>query len=85
MVLDNKLIGIRSNWEPTIRIVKIAIRFSTTFYCKIHLYSLLMLPGHHPPELAPPQGSQIRAGTVYYCTYILECIPIILIFVIKNV
>ena len=29
MVLDNRLIGIRSNWEPTIRIEKIAIRFST--------------------------------------------------------
>ena len=29
MVLDNRLIGIRSNWEPTIRIVKIAIHFST--------------------------------------------------------
>ena len=32
MVLDNRLIGIRSNWEPTIRIVKIAIRFSTNIY-----------------------------------------------------
>ena len=30
MVLDNRLIGNRLNWEPTIRIVKIAIRFSTT-------------------------------------------------------
>ena len=29
MVFDNRLIGIRSNWEPTIRVVKIAIRFST--------------------------------------------------------
>ena len=29
MVLDNRLIGIRSNWEPTIQIIKIAIRFST--------------------------------------------------------
>ena len=28
--MDNRLIGIRSNWEPTIRIVKIAIRFSTS-------------------------------------------------------
>ena len=32
MVLDNRLVGIRSNWEPTIRIVKIAIRFSTNLY-----------------------------------------------------
>ena len=32
MVLDNRLIGIRSNWEPTIRIVKITIRFSTSRY-----------------------------------------------------
>ena len=30
MVLDNRLIGIRSNWEPTIRIVKITIHFSTS-------------------------------------------------------
>ena len=29
MVLVNRLIGIHLNWEPTIRIVKIAIRFST--------------------------------------------------------
>ena len=28
VVFDNRLIGIHSNWEPTIRIVKIAIRFS---------------------------------------------------------
>ena len=32
MVLDNRLIGIHSNWEPTIRIVKIAIRFSTNVH-----------------------------------------------------
>ena len=30
MVLDNRLIGNRLNWEPTIQIVKTAIRFSTT-------------------------------------------------------
>ena len=32
VVFDNRLIGIRSNWEPTIRIVKIAIRFSINNY-----------------------------------------------------
>ena len=29
MVFGNRLIDIRSFWKPTIRIVKIAIRFST--------------------------------------------------------
>ena len=32
MVLDNRLIDIRSFWRTNIRIVKIAIRFSTTMY-----------------------------------------------------
>ena len=31
MVLDNRIICICSNWEPTIRIVKVAIHFSTNY------------------------------------------------------
>ena len=43
MVLDNRLIGIRLNWEPTIRIAKIAIRFSTNSFVSGHVAALFPL------------------------------------------
>ena len=43
MVLDNRLIGIRLNWEPTIQIVKIAICFSTTCNHKYTVQFLVIL------------------------------------------
>ena len=38
MVLDIRLIDIRSFWRPDIRIVKIAIRFSTNHFCHYYYY-----------------------------------------------
>ena len=51
---DNRLIGIRSNWEPTIRIVKIAIRFST----KINIQTLKSVC----EDLGVPLAPEKQAG-----------------------
>ena len=42
MVFGNRLIDIRSFWKPTIRIVKIGIRFSTSINSVIYCNSKLI-------------------------------------------